>query len=67
MKSLYVFLAILAALVFLAPIKLSVPALVAAWLKREHILDLITGQSPRFDALLRTLGLRTHKTPVPVK
>lgn len=35
------------------------------WLKWRHILDFITGASPRFDALLRTLGLRTHKTPVP--
>lgn len=42
-------------------------ALVVVWLKWRHILDFITGQSPRFDALLRTLGLRTHKKPIPIK
>jgi Outer membrane lipoprotein len=35
-----------------------------AWLKRAHLLDMLTGKNPRFDALLRTLGLRTSRTPV---
>lgn len=36
-----------------------------AWLRRAHIADALTGKEPRFDAIMRALGLRTHKTPIP--
>lgn len=40
--------------------------LIAQWifLRRAHILDAVTGHNPRFDAILRALGIRTHKTPI---
>ena len=43
--------------------------LVAAWvwLRRAHLADALTGKEPRLDAVLRALGLRTHKTPIPRK
>jgi uncharacterized protein YegP (UPF0339 family) len=41
--------------------------LAALWvyLRRAHLADALTGKEPRMDAILRALGLRTHKTPVP--
>lgn len=35
------------------------------WLKKTHIWAVIFGNEPRWDAILRALGLRTHLTPVP--
>lgn len=37
------------------------------WLRRAHFADALTGKEPRMDAILRALGLRTHKTPIPAK
>lgn len=37
------------------------------WLRRGHLTDAVTGANPRFDAILRALGLRTHRTPIPAK
>lgn len=34
------------------------------WLRRAHLLSALTGSEPRLDAILRALGLRTHKTPI---
>lgn len=44
-------------------------ALVGAWvwLRRAHLMDALTGKEPRGDAILRALGLRTHRTPIPAK
>lgn len=38
-----------------------------AWLRRAHLADALTGKESRFDAILRALGLRTHKTPIPAR
>lgn len=38
-----------------------------AWLRRAHLASAITGSEPRLDAILRALGLRTHKTAIPVR
>jgi len=38
-----------------------------AWLRRAHLASAITGKEPRLDAILRALGLRTHKTPIPAR
>jgi len=35
------------------------------WLRRAHLADALTGREPRWDAILRALGLRTHKSPRP--
>lgn len=67
MKPMTLFLLVGAGLFFLAPIKVSVPILIGAWLKREHLWSFVTGAEPRADAALRTVGLRTHKTPIPPK
>jgi hypothetical protein len=37
------------------------------WLRRAHLMDALTGKEPRLDAILRALGIRTHKTPIPGK
>ena len=37
------------------------------WLRRAHLMDALTGKEPRWDAILRALGLRTHRTPIPSK
>ena len=42
-------------------------ALYLLFRNRAHIMDAITGRSPRFDAVLRTLGFRTSKTPIPAR
>jgi hypothetical protein len=34
------------------------------WLRRAHLADALTGKEPRWDAVLRALGVRTHKTPI---
>lgn len=43
--------------------------LVVLWiyLRRAHLSDALTGKGPRMDAILRALGLRTHRTPIPAK
>lgn len=38
-----------------------------AWLRRAHLADALTGKEPRMDAILRALGLRTHKTAIPTR
>lgn len=38
-----------------------------AWLRRAHLASAVTGSEPRLDAILRALGLRTHKTPIASK
>ena len=38
-----------------------------AWLRRAHLAAAFTGKEPRWDAVLRALGLRTHRTPIPAK
>lgn len=35
------------------------------WLRRAHLWSAITGKEPRWDAILRALGIRTHKKPIP--
>lgn len=42
-------------------------SLIVAWLKRAHLIDMLTGNNPRLDAFLRLVGLRTANTPVPEK
>lgn len=36
-------------------------ALLVLWLKRSHVWDALTGRQPRFDAILRAIGWRTHR------
>ena len=33
------------------------------WLRRSHIISAINGREPRIDAVLRAVGVRTHRTP----
>lgn len=33
------------------------------YLRRAHLLDMLTGKAPRFDAALRAVGWHTHKSP----
>ena len=35
--------------------------------RRAHLVDAVTGNQPRGDAILRALGVRTYKTPRPQK
>lgn len=37
------------------------------WLRRAHLSDALTGKEPRMDAILRALGWRTHRTPIPAR
>lgn len=37
------------------------------WLRRAHLISALTGREPRWDAILRALGFRTHLKPIPKK